>query len=68
VLRYSQMESMYTLSQEKVFTNGKYVHIEPGEQKSKAGDALGSMINKIGIPNKIFFWSQRATAARSQNS
>jgi hypothetical protein len=39
----------------QVFTNGKYVHMEPGERKSQAGKALGSMIDEVGIPDKIVF-------------
>jgi hypothetical protein len=39
----------------QVFTNGKYVHMEPGERKSQAGEALGSMIDKVRIPDKIVF-------------
>jgi hypothetical protein len=39
----------------QVFTNGKYVHMEPGERKSQAGEALRSMINKVGIPDIIIF-------------
>jgi hypothetical protein len=33
----------------------KYVHMEPGERKSQAGEALGSMIDEVGIPDKIIF-------------
>jgi hypothetical protein len=36
----------------QVFTNRKYVHLELGE-KSQAGEALGSMIDKVGFPDKI---------------
>jgi hypothetical protein len=39
----------------QVFTDRKYVHLEPGERKSQAGEALGSMIDKVDIPNKIVF-------------
>ena len=39
----------------QIFTNGKYVHLEPGERKSQAGEALGSMIDEVGIPDKIVF-------------
>jgi uncharacterized protein YggL (DUF469 family) len=39
----------------QVFTNGKYVHPEPQERKSQAGEALRTMIDEVGIPNKIVF-------------
>jgi hypothetical protein len=39
----------------QVFTNGKYVHLEPGERKSKVGEVLGTMINEVEIPAKIVF-------------
>jgi hypothetical protein len=29
--------------------------MEPGKRKSQAGEALGSMIDKVGIPDKIVF-------------
>jgi hypothetical protein len=36
----------------QVFTNGKHVQLEPGERKSRAGKALGLMIDEVGIPDK----------------
>jgi hypothetical protein len=51
----------------QVFTNGKYVHMEPGERKSQAGEALGSMIDEVGIPEKLYSTEQRSKLAGSQN-
>ena len=39
----------------QIFTNGKFVHLEPGERKSQAGEALNSMMDEVGIPNKLVF-------------
>jgi hypothetical protein len=37
----------------QLFTNGKFVHFETIERKSQAGEMLHSMIDEVGIPNKI---------------
>ena len=39
----------------QVFTNGKFVHIELVARKSQAGEALNSMIDEVGIPDKLVF-------------
>jgi hypothetical protein len=37
----------------QLFTNGKFVHFEPIERKSQAGETLHLMIDEVGIPNQI---------------
>jgi hypothetical protein len=47
------VKSLRGITCAQVFTNGKYVHIEPGDKKSQAGEAPGAMIDKVGITDKI---------------
>ena len=39
----------------QIFTNGKFVHLEPIHRKAEAGEALHSMIDEVGIPDKMVF-------------
>jgi hypothetical protein len=39
----------------QLFTYGKFIHLEPIERKSQAGETLHSMIDEVGIPDKIIF-------------
>jgi hypothetical protein len=39
----------------QIFTNGKFVHLEPNVRKSQAGKSLNSMIDDVGIPDRIIF-------------
>jgi hypothetical protein len=39
----------------QMFTNGKFVHLEPIVRKALAGEALQSMVNEVGIPDKMVF-------------
>ena len=39
----------------QLFTNGKFVHLEPIARKAQAGEALYSMIDEVGIPDKMVF-------------
>jgi hypothetical protein len=52
---FSDVRSLRGNTCAQVFTNGKYVHLEPGDKKSQAGEALGAMIDKVGIPDTIVF-------------
>jgi hypothetical protein len=54
-MMFSGIKSLRGNTCVQVFTNGKYVHLEPGERKSQAGEALGLMIDKVRIPDKIVF-------------
>ena len=37
----------------QVFTNGKYVNVQPMKSKSEAGLALKDFIDEVGVPSKI---------------
>ena len=51
----------------QLFTNGKFVHIEPMDKRSEAGEALNSMIDEIGIPDKMVFdGAKEQTGKRSE--
>jgi hypothetical protein len=64
---FSDVKSLRGNTCAQVFTNGKYVHMEPGERKSQAGEALGTMIDEIGIPDKIVFdGTKEQTGKRSE--
>jgi hypothetical protein len=39
----------------QLFTNGKFVHLEPIPRKALAGEALQSMVDQVGIPDKMVF-------------
>jgi hypothetical protein len=52
---FSGIKSLRGNTCAQMFTNGKYVHLEPQERKSQAREALGSMIDEVGIPDKIVF-------------
>ena len=39
----------------QLFTNGKFVHLEPITRKALAGEALQSMVDQVGIPDKMVF-------------
>jgi len=39
----------------QIFTNGRYVYLEPMASKSKAGEALDSFEQEAGIPRKLVF-------------
>ena len=39
----------------QMFTNGKFVHLEPVVRKAQAGEALHSMIDEVGIPEMMVF-------------
>jgi hypothetical protein len=52
---FSGIKSLRGNTCAQIFTNGKYVHLEPVMKKSQAGEALGSMIDEVGIPEKIVF-------------
>jgi hypothetical protein len=51
----------------QLFTNGKFVHLEPIARKAQAGEALYSMIDEVGIPDKMIFnGAKEQTGQRSE--
>jgi hypothetical protein len=51
----------------QLFTNGKFVHLEPMSRKAQAGEALHSMMDEVGIPNKMIFdGAKEQTGAKSE--
>jgi hypothetical protein len=39
----------------QLFTNEKFVHLEPIARKAQAGEALYAMVDEVGIPDKMVF-------------
>jgi hypothetical protein len=52
---FSGIRSLWGNTNAQLFTNGNFVHLEPMERKSQAGEALLSMVNEVGIPDKVIF-------------
>ena len=51
----------------QLFTNRKFVHLEPIARKAQAGEALYSMIDEVGIPDKMVFdGAKEQTGQRSE--
>jgi hypothetical protein len=54
-MMFSGIKSICGNTCAQLFTNGKFVHLEPIVRKAQAGEALYSMINEVGIPDKMVF-------------
>jgi hypothetical protein len=61
---FSGIKSLRGNTSAQLFTNGKYVHFEPMERKSQAGEALHSMIDEVGKPEKMIFDGAREQMGR----
>jgi hypothetical protein len=62
---FSGIKSLRGNTSAQLFTNGKFVHLEPMERKSQAGEALHSMVDEVGIPDKIVFDGSKEQTARN---
>jgi hypothetical protein len=52
---FSGIKSLQGNTSAQLFTNGKFVHLEPMERKAQAGEALLSMVDEVRILDKIIF-------------
>ena len=52
---FSEVKSIRGNACAQLFTNGKFVHLEPITRKALAGEALQSMVDEVGIPDKLVF-------------
>jgi hypothetical protein len=56
---FSKVKSLRGNSCAEVFTNGKFIHLEPMEKKSNAGDAIGTFAEEVGVPDTLVFDGSR---------
>jgi hypothetical protein len=53
---FSRIKSLRGSTCAEVFTNGKFIHLEPMKSKREAGEALHAFGDDVGVPDTLIFY------------